>query len=687
MYNNHYKSLLVASGRKLFRVCGGCDDPIGSNIRYTWQLHLEGDCSSSRRCLHLICSDDIGFREFTIYEMMKGSIKDFGRNFNAYRYVERKKELKTIFKEQANQELFETVKAFHVCKQEDGQFVSSYLLKMKSYLDTLEHLGYAMPNEHGVSLILNFLNKDYDQFAQNYNMHSIWKTIAELHAKLKLHEKGIPKKAETLVVLAIREGKIQKDKKKLQGAKGKDKGKNKFAYAPKPKILPPPKRDNLAKDSICQHCKKVGHWRRNCPSYQAELRNKKNASGASTSCRLRGSRKLKHRALSLYMGNGMHAVVKAIGSLDLVLPSVARKPFPHQVERAKDLLGLIHTDVCGPFRTVSREGASYFITFTDDFSRYGYVYLMKHKHEGYALKSATRILNMVPTKKVDRTPYEIWHGKAPKLSYLRVWGCEAHVKRDTPDKLDSKSIKCIFKGYPKEMMGYYFYNPLENTIFVAQNAEFFENSLTLQEASESHRMLKASRSDAGLELIQEDDTQPFENTSKRHDEIEPNEVHELGDLNEPPNYKATLSAPEFDKWLDAMNTKMQSMKDNQFWSLVDLPLNDIRAIRILLAIAAVYDYEIWQIDVKTAFLNGHLMKYIVAAEASMGAVWMRKFIDVIGDVMPSNKRPMGMLCDNAPAIAIANDPRIIRERSGSGFFTSARLLPDIIKANITTFVK
>ncbi|GKA70116.1 retrotransposon protein, putative, ty1-copia subclass [Tanacetum coccineum] len=60
---------------------------------------------------------------------------------------------------------------------------------------------------------------------------------------------------------------------------------------------------------------------------------------------------------------------------------MARKPFPHQVERAKELVGLIHTDVCGPFKTVSREDASYFITFTNDFSRYGYVYLMKQKHE------------------------------------------------------------------------------------------------------------------------------------------------------------------------------------------------------------------------------------------------------------------------------------------------------------------
>ncbi|GKF10601.1 retrotransposon protein, putative, ty1-copia subclass, partial [Tanacetum coccineum] len=60
---------------------------------------------------------------------------------------------------------------------------------------------------------------------------------------------------------------------------------------------------------------------------------------------------------------------------------MTRKPYSHQVERVNNLLGLIHTDVCGPFRIVSRQGASYFVTFTDDFSRYGYVYMLKHKHE------------------------------------------------------------------------------------------------------------------------------------------------------------------------------------------------------------------------------------------------------------------------------------------------------------------
>ncbi|GJS37647.1 retrotransposon protein, putative, ty1-copia subclass [Tanacetum coccineum] len=48
------------------------------------------------------------------------------------------------------------------------------------------------------------------------------------------------------------------------------------------------------------------------------------------------------------------------------------------------------------------------------------------------------------------------------------------------------------------------------------------------------------------------------------------EEHELGDLGEPANYKAILLDPESNKWLNAMNVEMQSMKDNKFWDLVDL---------------------------------------------------------------------------------------------------------------------
>ncbi|GJT23468.1 retrotransposon protein, putative, ty1-copia subclass [Tanacetum coccineum] len=92
----------------------------------------------------------------------------------------------------------------------------------------------------------------------------------------------------------------------------------------------------------------------------------------------------------------------------------------------------------------------------------------------YAIESAARILNIVPTKKVDKTPYELWYGKVPNVSYIKVWGCEALVKRDTPNKLQQRYVKCIFIGYPNETMGYYFYFPPENKIFVARYAQFLE---------------------------------------------------------------------------------------------------------------------------------------------------------------------------------------------------------------------
>ena len=44
-------------------------------------------------------------------------------------------------------------------------------------------------------------------------------------------------------------------------------------------------------------------------------------------------------------------------------------------------LELVHTDVCGPINVQARGGYEYFITFTDDYSRYGYAYLMCHKSE------------------------------------------------------------------------------------------------------------------------------------------------------------------------------------------------------------------------------------------------------------------------------------------------------------------
>jgi hypothetical protein len=71
-----------------------------------------------------------------------------------------------------------------------------------------------------------------------------------------------------------------------------------------------------------------------------------------------------------------------LGSLDFdsfdtcepcLMGKMTRTLFTRFVERAVDLLGIIHTDVCGLMSVARRNGYRYFVTFTDDFSTYGYI--------------------------------------------------------------------------------------------------------------------------------------------------------------------------------------------------------------------------------------------------------------------------------------------------------------------------
>jgi GAG-pre-integrase domain/Integrase core domain len=209
--------------------------------------------------------------------------------------------------------------------------------------------------------------------------------------------------------------------------------------------------------------------------------------------------------------------------------------FTKKSERSTDLLGLVHSDVCGPMSISARDKSRYFVTFTDDFSRYGYVYLMRHKSEsfekfkefkaevenqlgkkikvfrtdrdgeylrgefrgylkahgivpqltppwtpqwngvserrnktlldmvrsmmskaelsrsfwGFALETVAFMLNHVSSKSVEKTPYELWFERILNVSFIKIWGCEAYVKRLMSDKLSPRFDKCIFVGYSK----------------------------------------------------------------------------------------------------------------------------------------------------------------------------------------------------------------------------------------------
>ena len=102
---------------------------------------------------------------------------------------------------------------------------------------------------------------------------------------------------------------------------------------------------------------------------------------------------------------------------------------------------------------------------------------------GYALETTTFTLNRAPSKSVEMTPYELWFGKKPKLSFLKIWGCDAYVKKFQPNKLEPKSEKCVFIEYPKETTGYTFYHRSESKLFVAKNGSFLEKEFLSKEVS------------------------------------------------------------------------------------------------------------------------------------------------------------------------------------------------------------
>ncbi|XP_021985535.1 uncharacterized protein LOC110881639 [Helianthus annuus] len=111
------------------------------------------------------------------------------------------------------------------------------------------------------------------------------KNIGELHAMLKTAEAGMGKKA--LPVLAINEGGNKKRPhpaskanyaKRKGHVKGKGKGKGKAKEEP---TKPKEKKQKVAMNDPCFGCGEIGHWKRNCLTYQNELKNKRDAGQTS----------------------------------------------------------------------------------------------------------------------------------------------------------------------------------------------------------------------------------------------------------------------------------------------------------------------------------------------------------------------------------------------------------------------
>ncbi|GJZ68854.1 retrotransposon protein, putative, ty1-copia subclass [Tanacetum coccineum] len=395
---------------------------------------------------------------------------------------------------------------------------------------------------------------------------------------------GLPKKAETPQVMMIKGGKIQKSNKKSLKAK------------------------------------EVGHCKRNCHAYLAKLIKKKNCGTqiCNTKHGFGGVRKLKQ--------------VEAIGSFDIDLPDdlvicLDNCHYAHSIIKGVvSVHRLVENGLVQCFTdfgfSVSKNNVFYFnaipsngiyeIDMHNLVPNVNSMYNVSTKrathnldstylgHCHFAYISKKRIEKLQQGGLLKSKDDESFDHCVSCLSVKMTRksfphrlerGCEALVKRDTPGKLQQRSAKCIFIGYPKETMGYYFYFPPENKIVVARYAEFFEKNFITQEVN--GRAID-------LEEIQDEDTSSSKITSEIPMEVEgfkppqeeeipirrsemtrrtPNrlclnveaEEPSLGDLNEPTSYKAAMLDSESNKWIDAMNAAIQSVMDNMVWVLVDLP--------------------------------------------------------------------------------------------------------------------
>ena len=277
---------------------------------------------------------------------------------------------------------------------------------------------------------------------------------------------------------------------------------------------------------------------------------------------------------------------------------------------------------------------------------------------GEAILSANYILNRIPHKKTNKSPYELWKGRRPSHRYLKVWGCLAKVAVLIPKKvkIGPKTVDYVFIGYAHNSSAYRFLihkseivDMHANTIIESRNASFFENVFSYKSTQESNSSKRTHDTAIGSSQGQQDDDEPKRSKRTRTSKsFGPDFLTYLLE-DEPQSFKEAMSSPEAPYWKEAINDEVESILQNHTWELVDLPpgskplgykwifkkkmkadgsidkykdilvikgykqkegldspVTRISSIQMLIAIAAIHNLEIHQMDVKTTFLNGDL---------------------------------------------------------------------------------
>nr|GEU71132.1 zinc finger, CCHC-type [Tanacetum cinerariifolium] len=252
---------------------------------------------------------------------------------------------------------------------------------------------------------------------------------------------------------------------------------------------------------------------------------------------------------------------------------------------------------------------------------------------GEAMLTACYLLNRIPNKRNKTTPYELWYKKRPNLSFLRVWGCRAVVRLPDPKRktLGENGIDCIFVGYDEHSKAYRFYviEPNDsvsiNSIIESRDAIFDENRFSsiprpkdiIPNVQESQ--IDDHTDDVQLYLVEGSRDQVGSQYSYCFSIEDPRTYNEAMRSRDAAFWKEAIDDEIGCKWIFKRKMKVdgtidkfkarfviQGFRQKEGIDYFDTyaPVARITTIRLLLALAAIHNLVIHQMDVKTAFLNG-----------------------------------------------------------------------------------
>lgn len=221
---------------------------------------------------------------------------------------------------------------------------------------------------------------------------------------------------------------------------------------------------------------------------------------------------------------------------------------------------------------------------------------VSHDMWGDAILTENYLLNKIPLKNRDETPYKLWKGREPSYKYMKVWGCLAKVTVPPPKalRIGPKTVDCIFIGYAHNSSAHRFLvhesknpNVHVNTFMEASPniVSYFEH--VFPKLGHTHEASSSRANDVGASSSTQNDDLVHEGTHERPET-------EDGDLRrskrqkvaksfgpdfvsfmvegEPNTYHEAVTSPEGPQWKEAIKNEIDSILQNHTWELVDLPV-------------------------------------------------------------------------------------------------------------------